>query len=76
VVVRAIDQDDLRARLPECFGGCQSAKSTADNDDSWLSHLLLTIRFGPRSFLLRAGAENNATGSRLEHRKIHARVQS
>src|SRR5262249_29740413 len=43
VVVRAIDQDDFRRRLAESFGGSESAKSTADYDDSWLGHLLLNF---------------------------------
>src|SRR5215469_17935260 len=65
MVVRAIDQNDLRSHLLKCFCGSQSAKSAADNDDSWLGHLLLNS-LRSEILLLRAGAENNATGSRSE----------
>jgi len=39
VVIRAIDQGDFRWRLLESLGCGQSAKATADYDDSRLSHL-------------------------------------
>ena len=40
VVIRAIDPGDFCRRLLESLGGGQSGKAAADDDDSWLSHLL------------------------------------
>jgi hypothetical protein len=53
VVVCPVDQNDLYGSMLEGLGGGQSAKATADNNDSWLSHLLL---HSPQS---------TATGSRF-----------
>src|SRR5215472_18854034 len=46
VVIRAIDQNDFRGRILESLSSGQSAKTTADYNDSRLSHLLL-ISFRP-----------------------------
>src|SRR5262249_8230849 len=58
VMVRAIDQGDCRRSLLESLGGGQSAKATANYNDSRLSHLLLNFL---QSFLsnIYAGEECN-----------------
>src|SRR5215467_5382277 len=60
VVIRAIDQDDFRGRILESLGSGQSAKATADYNDSRLIHLLL-ISF--RLFCRTPTQETNATSS-------------
>ena len=54
VVVCAVDQDDLRGGFLQCLGGGQSAKTSADDDDSWLSHLFLDCLSPPRSMHVRS----------------------
>jgi hypothetical protein len=41
VVVRPIDQDNFRWSILESLGGGQPAKTSSDDDDSWLSHVFL-----------------------------------
>src|ERR1700761_5344379 len=44
VVVGAIDQDHPYRSVPESFRGGQSSKTTANNDNPWLSHFSLCLR--------------------------------
>src|SRR5262249_49693213 len=59
MVISAINQDDFRGRILESLSSGQSAKATADYDDSRLSHFLLNRTPTP---------ENKATRSPLGNR--------
>jgi hypothetical protein len=60
MVIRAIDQGDFRRGLLESLCGGQSAKTTADYDDSRFRHLIFNFL---QAFLSNTDANDNAAGS-------------
>jgi hypothetical protein len=74
VVIRAIDQDDFRGRLLESLGSGQSAKATADDNNSWMSHC--SPQF-PSVFFPNTGARTMPpVGPHLPRRTIDVRLSS